>query len=238
MTRGYLSNEDNTMTDLWVFDYVNGQLVQSVHQSSTDEGWGTPKMSLSYGKHHVYFIASRGTNPVVNESSHMISWDVTSDTFWTDYEVDVVSTSNGNRAVSLDRVATRLKVVLNDELPVGIATIVVTPEKWYYGIDYTNGTPMNEKQNTDRTVNVPASYIGTSGLSVSIYGISGSDEWKTGFKVTAKDADGNVMGQAEVKDAPFKRNRVTEYSGNLFSSSGGMTIWLNEDWDDSHTGQW
>jgi hypothetical protein len=42
------------MTDLWLFDYVDGTLVQTVHQVSTDADFGTPAPTLAYGEHRIY----------------------------------------------------------------------------------------------------------------------------------------------------------------------------------------
>ena len=101
-TRGYLTADGQDMTDLWVFDYVDDVCVQSVHQTSGDEAWGKPTLTLGYGSHHVYFVASRGEGATLDVDGHVITWTGPRDTFWKDYEVEVVSTSNGNRAV-IDR---------------------------------------------------------------------------------------------------------------------------------------
>ena len=59
-----LSADGQDMTDLWVYDYMDGALVQSVHQTNEDADFGKPVMQLSYGQHHVYFVASRGVGVV------------------------------------------------------------------------------------------------------------------------------------------------------------------------------
>lgn len=240
VTRGYMSADGKDMTDLWVFDFMGGECVQSLHQESSTAGdaWGCPSLALAYGSHHVYFAASRGASPVVDNDAHTITWSTVSDTFWKDYEVSVVSTSNGNRAVTLDRVVTKLKVTATDEVPVGCASVTITPAVWYYGLNYMTGAAINPA-NTARTVSVPASYIGTTGeLSVSIYGMSGASEWTTDFTVTAKDVNNAVIGSATVTGAPFKRNRATEYSGCLFGSGGQTDVSLNSAWDTPTTGTW
>lgn len=237
-TRGYLQADGQSMTDLWVYDYMDGQLVQSVHQTSEDESWGKPTMALAYGSHHVYFVASRGTEPDINVEAHVLTWERVSDTFWKDYEVEVVSTSNGNRAVTLDRVATKLRLTINDEVPSGCAAINVTPDRWYYGLDYITGEAVTAKKQT-RTVAVPESYIGTTGqMVVNIFGLSGADEWVTNVEITATDANGVLLGSANIAGAPFKRNRATEYSGNLFGSTGGMDVSVNSNWETSKSGTW
>lgn len=237
-TRGYLSADGKDMTDLWVFDYVDGVCVQSVHQTAEDEAWGKPTMALAYGSHHVYFVASRGEGATMDAEGHTITWTGPRDTFWKDYEVEVVSTSNGNRAVTLDRVATKLKMTVNDEVPDGCAAVVVTPARWYYGWDYVNGVAVAAQQ-TERRVEVPESYVGTTDkLGVAIFGLSGADEWVTNVSIQAQDADGGVLGSATITGAPFKSNRSTEYSGNLFGSAGGLDVSVNAAWENPKTGTW
>lgn len=235
----YLTADENVMTDLWVFDFAGDECVQSIHQEAGDDGWGQPSMNLSLGSHHVYFVASRGTEPTLDETAKTITWTKPSDTFWKDYEVTVVNTSNGNRAVTLDRVATKLKVTVTDEIPTGTATISLTPYTWFYGINYTTGEPAAIGENVERSVNVPANYIGTSGsLSMSVFGFSDATEWTTDVVVAVKNAGGDVLGSANITDAPFKRNRSTEYSGALFSVEHSMTIAVDDSWLEATHGTW
>jgi hypothetical protein len=234
----YLNDTGNEMTDLWVYDYMGGKLVQSVHQGADDENCGKPKMSLAYGEPHIYFVASRGADPVINDESHIISWSTVRDTFWKDYEVNVVSTSNGTRAVTLDRVATKLRILIDDEVPAACASISLTPDRWYYGLDWVTGEAVTAQKKAV-SVSVPESYVGTIGqLAVSVFGLSGASEWTTNISVTATDTGGNTIGSATINGAPFKRNRATEYHGALFGSAGSMVVSVNSDWDDSVTGTW
>lgn len=237
-TRGYMHADGKEMTDLWVFDFMDGTCVQSLHQTNEDADWGVPEMSLAYGSHHVYFVASRGVDPSVDTSGKTISWGSVRDTFWKDYEVEVVSTSNGNRAVTLDRVVTKLKIMVDDVVPNGCASVNVTPDRWYYGLNYVTGAAVSS-QKKEITVAVPESYAGTEGeLIVSVFSLSGIDEWTTNVSFNAKDGSGNIIGSATIPGAPFKRNRSTEYHGSLFGSSGTLDVSINGDWDSPKTGTW
>lgn len=234
----YLNENSLGMTDLWVLDYMDGELVQQIHQQPSDSDWGQPSLVLAYGSHHVYFVASRGTAPVLDTDAHTITWGSVRDTFAKDYEVDVVNTSNGNRAVTMDRVVTRLRVTGVDEVPATCSTISVTPATWYYGYDYVNDAPVTPDGKTI-SVAVPASYIGTAGqLALSVYSVSGADEWNTSVTVRTATSEDATLGQAVIPAAPFLRNRATEYSGNLFGSGGSMSVALNEDWSASYVGEW
>lgn len=237
-TRGYLSSDGNTMTDLWVFDCVDGVCVQSVHQVPTDQEWGRPVMSLAYGDHHVYFVASRGVSPVLNEAAHNITWTAPRDTYWKDYSVSVVATSNGNRAVTLDRVVAKLKLGLTDAVQEGCALLRVSMGKWFYGLDFVSGNPVAESSNASSTVAVPSSLIGTTGVNISVYTFSAAEQWSSSVTLSALDANGATVSEASIGDVPMKRNVSTEYDGPLFGSAGSVGVSINEDWDDVLTGQW
>lgn len=235
-TRGSLSADGKEMTDLWLFDYVGGELVQTVHQVSTDADFGTPAPTLSYGEHRIYFVVSRGTSPVINGT--VISWGSIRDTFWKSMAVSVGGASASAYSVALDRVVTKLKITATDAVPDGTATVVVLPGKWYAGLDYLTGQPADMRDNEEMSVAVPDSYIGTTGLAVSFFGFSSAAEWTTPLTVSARDADNDIIGMVNVAAAPFMANRATEFSGSLFSTSGAFTITLNDEWDAPWTGTW
>lgn len=238
-TRGSLTADGKSMTDLWVLDYMDGTLVAQLHQVSTDEDFGTPQMALDFGEHHLYFVASRGKTPTLSTSEHTISWVTTSDTFWKDMSLEITTGSAASQSVVLQRVATKMTVNINDEVPEGMAAIEITPESWFYGLNYMTGTAVHEMTSEPRTINIPSTYIGTKGeVSASIYGISSTTEWTTDVSVVAKDSDDDIIGQAVIRNAPFKANRVTTYSGDLFSSESTFSITTDDQWETEHNGTW
>lgn len=239
VTRGYLSADGKDMTDLWVLDYMGDVLVQQIHQSdNTAEDFGRPSMTLAYGSHHVYFVASRGASPTLNTTNSTIVWTTVRDTFWKDYEVDVVNTSNGNRAVTLDRVVTKLVLNFTDAVSADATTINITPTTWYYGLNYKTGEPNAATTSQINVITVPDGYAGRTDVTANFFSISPSTEWNTNIAINSKDGDGNVIGQATISTAPFRRNRVTEYSGSLFSSDGVASTSLNSEWATSYEGTW
>ena len=234
-----LEADGKTMTDVWVLDYVGGELKQQLHQTSDDADFGSPTMGLSLGTHHIYFIASRGAGAVLNTTAHALTFTSVRDTFWKDYEITISSgTSSGNRSVTLDRIVTKLKLTFTDAIPEGAATFNVTPSSWYYGVDYTTGEPSEATANGTITVNIPSSEIGLVNESVSIFGFSSATEWTTDIAVDCKSSDSSILGSATIAEAPFVRNRVSEYTGPLFGENGSMTLSLNTTWDDSYQGSW
>ena len=234
-----LTADGKDMTDVWVIDYVGTQCQQTIHQQAGDADFGTPTMELGMGTHHLYFVASRGVTPTVDNDAKTITWATVRDTFWKHYELTVTGgTSGGSRAVSLDRVVTKLKAVFLDAIPTGAAKFEVTPASWYYGMNYTTGEPSEATINGTITVNIPSSEIGVVNEAVSIFGFSSTTEWATDIALNCKKSNGTVLGCATIPAAPFVRNRVSEYTGPLFGDKGSMTLNLNTEWSTSHIGTW
>ena len=236
MTRADVTELD--LTDLWMFDYVGDELQQTVHQSSTDEGFGAISASMGYGEHTLYFIASRGTTPTSDTDAQTITWVKPSDTFWATVTVTVSPSSASSQAVSLSRVATRLRITVNDEVPTGAAKFVITPAQWYYGIDYTDGSGIAPSANQPREVNIPSSYIGTSGqLAIAIFGFVPSADWQTDITAALKASDDTTLGQVAITDVPMKKNITTAYSGGILGTSKAFTLTADDTWgeDDVHT---
>ena len=237
MTRADVTDLD--LTDLWMFDYVGDELQQTAHQSNTDEGFGAISASMGYGDHTLYFVASRGTTPTTDTDAQTITWVKPSDTFWATATVTVSPSSASSQAVSLSRVATRLRITVNDEVPAGAAKFVITPAQWYYGIDYTNGSGIAPSANQPREVNIPSSYIGTSGqLAIAIFGFVPSSDWQTNITASLKASDESTLGQVMLEDVPLKKNITTAYSGGILNTSKTFTLTANDTWGDEDVHTW
>ena len=237
MTRADVTELD--LTDLWMFDYVGGELQQTVHQSNTDEGFGAISVSMGYGEHSLYFVASRGTTPATDTDAQTITWVKPSDTFWATATVTVSPSSASSQAVSLSRVATRLRITVNDEVPAGAAKFVITPAQWYYGIDYTDGSGIAPSSNQPREVNIPSSYIGTTGqLAISIFGFVPSSDWQTNIIASLKASDESTLGQVTLEDVTLNKNITTAYSGGILGTAKSFTLTADDTWGDEDVHTW
>ena len=235
-----LEADGKTMTDLWVLDYPNGQTAPTIqiHQTSSDEDFGSPTLNLAVGSHHVYFIASRGQDAIIDTDAHTITFGKVRDTFYMDYEINVTATSNGSRSVTLERIVTKFTAIITDAIPEGAATFNMTPSQWYYGWDYVAGTPTTATTSQAITINIPASEIGKTDELLSIFGFSSDTEWTTDITLDCKTSGGDILGTATISDVPLKQNRITTFSGPLFSAEGLTTVSLSSDWLDDYTGTW
>jgi len=228
-----LDADGKSMTDVWVLDYVGSELKQQVHQAATDADFGSPTLSLSVGAHTLYFVASRGTDAVLDTDARTLSFSKVNDTFWAAKALNVSGTT-GTQAVALDRIATKLRITFSDAIPTGAATFNVTPAQWHYGFNYTTGEPTTATASQPITVNIPSSYIGLVGQSVSLFGFSGSDVFTTDVAIDCQDADSHVLGAATVPSVQIKRNRISALTGSLFSKTSTIGFTLNTEWLDDY----
>lgn len=225
-----LEADGKGMTDLWVMDYHDGALVQQMHQSGTDADFGAPSMRLRTGEHQLCFVASRGMGAALDTEAHTVTWTKPSDTFYKSITIDVQPSSAARQQVTLERVATRLRLTLTDEVPANAASVTIAPERWYTGLDYLSGEPSEAVTGYTSTVALPESVRGTTGLQISIYGLSSAAQWTTDVALSSTDAAGALIGQGTIKSAPMRRNIITNCTGPLFSSVTVGGIVLNTEW--------
>jgi hypothetical protein len=229
------SLDDVKMKDLWLYDYVGGSLVQSVHQSSADDGFGSASVGISYGEHTFYVVASGGSDATIDETT--ITWGKPGDTFYLAKTVDLQPTGDKNVSLQLKRVATRLRIDPSDEIPADIASLA-WEGTWYFGFNYLTGEAEGA-QSTERSVSVPASYIGTTGqLSVASYSLCPIDGYTTDIKITARRSDESAITEINLSDVTFERNRLTILSGGLATSTRSFGISVDDAWADDYSIGW
>lgn len=238
MTRA-LTADGKTLSDLWLLDYdQDGNLLQQLHKTADDADQQSPTMALTYGTHTIYAIASRGTGAELSTENKTVTWATTSDTFWASTQLTVSASSSATQEIQLARVATKLQVVVNDAMPATVTTVDVTPQTWYYGLDYTTGEATAPATSTPRTMTIPAAKAGQTGVALNLYGLSPAADWTTNISITAKDAEGNTLGTASKQAVPMARNRVTRLSGSLFASTRALSLAMADTWGEQLEASW
>lgn len=235
MTRATLS--ELNLTDLWLFDYVGGEYVQTIHQASTDDGFGAVSGTFDYGIHTLYFVASRGVTPTVSTDANTITWQTVRDTFWATLQMTVEPATGGQQQVSLSRVVGRLRITVTDAVPTGAATFEVTPMTWYCGLNYQTGEA-TASSTSPIVVNIPSSYIGTTNLVSSVYTISGATPWETGITAAIKASDNSTLGSVTISDIPIQRNHITSYSGGIMTTGRSLSVSSADEWVEDDNVTW
>jgi hypothetical protein len=225
-----VSATDAQMTDIWLMAYSDGNLVKQVHQSSTDDGFGSITLKLDAGNYNFYVVSSRGASPVVDTDAKTITWGTVRDTFWATEEMQVSAGTN-SKDITLSRVASRLRLELTDVIPDGTEKITFHPSHWYYALNYQTGAALSDSD-ADISVNIPASYIGRDDLSTAFMTISPTTDWTVDVTATLKGAGDATLGTVQVDGVPMARNKSTTMNGSILSGTRGLGLKINDTWLD------
>lgn len=237
-TSGFTQTRDSQpMTDIWLFDYRNGELLQSVHQSSSDPDFGSPTLTMACGSHTIYCAASRGTEPTLEAESHSISFSKPDDTFWNTMEINVTPETAQSQTITLNRVVAKLTLVIEDEVMTGTTAFNVTPHTWHCGLDYLTGQPYGTSVDKQFMFDCLPSMIGISYKQLSIFGFSQQDVWNTDVTLQAMGTEGPIA-EAYIPDVPLAANRATTYTGKLYVLDVNGFVILNDEWGDPFNGGW
>lgn len=227
------------LTDLWVIDCdADGNVLQQLHQSNTEQNFGSPELTLNYGAHKLCVVLSRGSDGVLNTENRSVTWGSPSDTFWQCAQLNVDASTSANQAITAERVATKLAVVVSDAMPADIATVEITPATWYYGLNYLTGAPTAAATSQTRVLQVPASKVGKTGVTLSIFGLSAQTEWTTNVGVTATNQSNAAIASVQLSNVPLAANRVTQVCGTLFGSTRGLQLQVSDAWSEATTIAW
>ena len=213
---------------------MDGSRVKQVNQTSDKAGFGTASFSLEEGEYQLVVLAhsSNGnptmTNPQKIQFSNSLGY---TDTFLY-YTTVTVTDEHQTLNVSLERIVSMCRFVINDAIPSGVSKL----EFYYTGgsgtFSATTGLGnVNSKQKM--TFSVTAGDIGTQ---YDLYTFLHQQDDEITLKVTAYDSADNVLYEREF-DVPMTRRKITRLSGDFFTgepgSSGdvGVVISINGDWD-------
>ena len=213
---------------------MDGSRVKQVNQTSDKTGFGTASFSLEEGEYQLVVLAhsSNGnptmTNPQKIQFSNSLGY---TDTFLY-YTTVTVTEEHQTLSVSLERIVSMCRFVMNDAIPAGVSKL----EFYYTGGSGTFNAAtglgnVNSKQKM--TFSVTA---GESGTEYDLYTFLHQQDDDITLTVTAYDSADNVLYEREF-DVPMTRRKITRLSGDFFtgdpSASGdvGVTISINGDWD-------
>ena len=228
MTRAAVRLENDNaagITDIWVLDYQDGKLLQQVHQVASDADFGHPQMNLAYGEHNIKFVASKGVNPTLTASA--LTWAKVLDTFVLDYPVDVVASSNGNRAPELKRAIGGVKIVATDVVMNGTQKVSVTMKRSLSLVLPTLAP--REATESANEFSITSSQWDKTGLSITTYTLC-DEELTTDVVVTVTGADNAVISQFTVSGVSVKKNRITTLTGDVFGRGNGFSVAIDDSW--------
>jgi len=218
----------------------DGTKVKSINQKLGDAGYGSVSMTLAEGTYKVVAIAhnsSEGNATITSIEKVTFASNKMSDTFSYCGTLDV-GEDDIDEDITLKRVVAMIRLTLNENIPNNVQRL-----KFYYTGGSSTLNPstgygcVNSKQTEYRYTH------DDNDMSISVYEIyTAPHEQNDVLKIviTALDADGSTINEWTMDNVPVTRNKITTWTGTLFnggsgggtgdSSSGGISISLDEEW--------
>lgn len=208
------------VTDVWIFGRHDGGGLEELAHGA----WFEP-IALPYGHHELYIVASGGKNATIDGEA--IWWDEVGDTFWGCLVMDVDGSTQPTQYVNMRRDVAKLDLVFTDTGMHEAEHVTIYPSIWFNGIIITDNMPIYEGH-----------YPIAIGLETvpyepySAYTFSVENEWVTDIILTAYN---DAIGEAEhlLEYVPFTANRITQYSGRMWSEVGSWSVAFDDEWHDT-----
>lgn len=215
----------NDLTDIWVFDEVDGAITKTLHQTREDADWSNPTLSLPYGTHKLHFVASAGTGAAITSES--ITWDKVRDTFSRSLTINVSAETHKAMPVTLPRVATRLYLTIKDPIPDDATSVRVTILNGCKSIGILKPS---EYVTTVSNFSVLPEDIGKTNIRYTIWLIAPeTEEWQTDINVAVMNGD-NIIYDRDIHNVLLLRNRTTSISGFIQQLQSEPNIGIDSDW--------
>lgn len=223
---------------------ADGTKAKAITQKQTDAGFGTAALTLQAGTYKIVAIAhssTEGNATITSPEKVTFANNKLTDTFYY-YGTLTVGTDPIEETLEMTRCVAMLRLTLTEPLPDNITRL-----KFYYTGGSSTFSPamgygcVNSKQTeyryTTNDQDMPVTVY-------ELYTMPHEQQDVLKLTVTALDASGSEVGEVVMDNIPVTRNKITTWQGALFSgsgseggtsSSGGITITLDTEWDGTIT---
>lgn len=155
--------------------------------------------------------------------------DKVRETFSATQAVTITSAAAVELTPTLHRIVSKFQLLSTDPRPAGVSQIKLTFAAGGQSFNPTTGLATDNSGIINSIA--PSANIGTT-INVSGHLFLATDEQKIDVTIEVLDASDNVLFTKQVKDVPFKRNRLTTLSGAIFTAPSATasfkfeTSWL------------
>ena len=132
-----------------------------------------------------------------------------------------------------------MSVEFGDVVPDELKKVSAYVDKWLCGLDVRTGEGVGtlsstEAQGTEMEVDVPAAYIGRTGLQISLWGFSRKAGFDANVDFVWRDAAGTTIAEKRCEGVPIWANRVTKISGLMLNSEAAVGVGVNGAWGEEY----
>jgi len=196
--------------------------------------FGEFSLSLPMGSYTMVVLAYGSNFPMTLNSMAEAVFDTQEarvrETFIAKQTVDVTTNSARDLTATLSRVISKLQLNSSDGRIADVKNVRMTFSAGGQAVNPLTGFA-STNAGFSNTVSVSAD-PGTTSSSVS-YLFLATDEQTMNVTIETLDADGNPLFSKTVNDVPFKRNRLTQLTGKMYTSDvTAVTFEVNDEWLD------
>ena len=196
--------------------------------------FGEFSLSLPMGSYTMVVLAYGSNFPMTLNSMAEAVFDTQEarvrETFIAKQTVDVTTNSARDLTATLSRVISKLQLNSSDGRIADVKNVRMTFSAGGQAVNPLTGFATTNA-GFSNTVSVSAD-PGTTSSSVS-YLFLATDEQTMNVTIETLDADGNPLFSKTVNDVPFKRNRLTQLTGKMYTSDvTAVTFEVNDEWLD------
>lgn len=213
------------------YDYINGILKNEIHQKNTDQNFGNISNLLEYGDHDCYIVGHNSTT--ITPNAGMFEFDKVTDTFLWHEKLTINSSYTPTVNASLSRCVGKIEIEAIDAIPNNASYIVINVSGYSGKMIMDTGLGDNVLTSTTRTFNYSEAQKGMKNTVYSIYSFIPNDTYNIAITIKIYDANNNELNVVTINNAPVYLNKITHYSGNLFSLSESFTLNINNTWLDT-----
>lgn len=217
------------------YDYKNETIQNEIHQKSTDSGYGVISSELDYGNHDCYIVAHNSTTLTSYFDTHLFDFDKVTDTFIWHQSLTVDDTTLPTVNVSLSRAVGKIEIEATDAVPVNAASIRLTINGYSSKMIMETGVGESSLTTITRTFAYSEAQKGMKNTTYSVYSFIPGDAYKVNVTIEVLDANSDELNLITIDNAPIYLNKITHYSGKLFTKSidGEFPINILTNWGET-----
>ncbi|MDN5289040.1 MAG: hypothetical protein JWR38_5314 [Mucilaginibacter sp.] len=225
-------DQSNVLALLYKIYDSNNALKKTVKILKGQPNFGTVKDSLTSGNYTVVFLGITDTDQFVDDGAtfHYTPPGSTDsqgfqDTYYQKISL-VVGTQPLQQDVTLQRLTSKLQVIIKDAIPAGVNNITLdisNLHSYYSYLDNTSSVVLNSTYNPSVYLPVTANLIGTTNHVLGPLSPLLNTASPVTIVIKVKDINSTTLYMKTIPNIMLQRNTITTLTGNVFTNSGGSS---------------
>lgn len=218
------TNVSELVTHLDVWLYESGTEFAAVHQSSTDDGFGTITATLDKTKTYtLYAVGHKADGATLSDGVISFTDDKVSHSMF--YTTTFSPATTTSLSCLMTRIVADFRLEITDDIPTSAVKFRFTINGVYDRWNVTTGG--THQLNRVSTI----SYGGTSSI-FNVYAIVTDAQTTHDITVEALDADEAVIQTRTFADVPLRNGYKTNYRGTFFIDTPVTSGFTVDDWNE------